>query len=77
MREVIDAARRATGVDGGRLPAARQDQRAAERVRLASAASALWRETFDETDADAPDNFAELAHRAIAESAAVETIEDK
>ena len=76
MREVIDAARRATGVDSSRLAAARQDQRAMEQVRVASDASALWRETFNADDADAPDGFNEFAQRAIAESAPVETIED-
>ena len=64
------------GEAGGRLAAARQDQRAMEKVRVQSEAASLWRTTFDATDANAPDNFAELANRAIAESASNEPIAD-
>ncbi len=46
-------------------------------VRVQSEAASLWRTTFDATDANAPDGFAELANRAISESASTEPVDDE
>ena len=50
------------------LAEVRRERDGQEEIRVRSAAAELWRETFDEHDADAPDDFAEFAQRAVSDS---------
>ena len=69
MREVVQRAIRATGVNSGHLAEVRRERDGLEQIRVRGEAATLWSELFEADSMDAPEGFAEFANRAISESA--------